>query len=179
MDVRAEPERRMSTEELMLLNCGAGEDPWESPMDSRGIKLVNHKGNWIFIERTDAEAEAVAAILWPPDAKRWLIGKDPDGGKNWGLQEKRVREDEFVGWHHWFNGYELLQNPGKSEGQGSLACCSLWGHKELDMNEQLNNIDMTDPKFSLQLNPALLASKLFEIFLKRIHRENRNAKVGS
>ena len=95
MDVRAEPERRMSTEELMLLNCGAGEDPWESPMDSRGIKLVNHKGNWIFIERTDAEAEAVAAILWPPDAKRWLIGKDPDAGK---IEGKRRRGQQRIRW---------------------------------------------------------------------------------
>ena len=74
-----------------------------------------------------------------------------------------------------------MQTLGKSEGQGSLVCCSLWGHKELDMTEQLNNIDMTDSKFSLQfqLNLALLASKLLESFLKRIHRENRNAKVGS
>ena len=74
-----------------------------------------------------------------------------------------------------------MQTLGKSEGQGSLACCNLWGHKELDMTEQRNNIDMTDSKFSLpfQLNIALLASKLFEIFPKRIHRENRNAKVGS
>ena len=79
----------------------------------------------------------------------------------------------------WLDGHEFEQTLGDSDGQGILVGCSLWGHKELDMNEQLNNIDMTDPKFSLQLNPALLASKLFEIFLKRIHRENRNAKVGS
>ena len=90
-----------------------------------------------------------------------------------------MTKDEMIGWHHRLNGQEFGQTLGDGEGQGSLACCSLWGHKELDMNEQLNNIDMTDPKFSLQLNPALLASKLFEIFLKRIHRENRNAKVGS
>ena len=177
MDVRAGPERRLSTEELMLLNCGVGDDPWESPMNSRGLNPINHKGNWIFIERTDSKAEA--AILWSPDAKRWLIGKDPDAGKDWGLEAKGVREDELLGWHHWLNGHELVQTPGKSEGQGILACCSLWGHKELDMTEQLNNIDMTDSKFSLQLNPALLASKLFEIFLKTIHRENRIAKVGS
>ena len=79
----------------MLLNCGAGEDSWES-LDSKEIQPVNPKGNqsWIFIGRTDAEAEAL--ILWPPDAKSWLIGKDPDGGKDWREKEKRVTEDKIV-----------------------------------------------------------------------------------
>ena len=105
----------------------------------RAKQSVHPKGNhsWIFIRRTDAEAET--PILWPPDAKSWLIGKDPDAGKDWRQEEKGMTEDEMVGWHHWFNGHEFEQTPGNGEGQGSLACCSPWGRKELDMTEQLNN----------------------------------------
>ena len=97
-----------------------------SPFHSKEIKPVNLKGTqpWIFIGRTDAEAEA--PILWLPDAKNWLIGKDPDAGKDWRPKEKRVAEDEIVGWHHWFNGCELGQTLGDGEGQWSLACCSPW-----------------------------------------------------
>ena len=95
----------------------------ESPLDNEEIKLVNPKGNqpWIFIGRTDAEVEA--PTLWSPDAKSQLIGKDPDAGKDWG-QEKRVSEDDMVGWHHWLNGHVFERTPGDSEGQGSLVCCS-------------------------------------------------------
>ena len=78
-------------------------------------------------------------ILWPPDAKSWLTGKDPDAGKDWGREEKGMTEDEMVGWHHWLNGYEFEQTLGDNEGQGTLVCCSSWGHKELDTNEWLNN----------------------------------------
>ena len=90
---------------------------------------VNPKGNqsWIFIGRTDAEAEA--PILWPPDAKNWLIGKDPIAGKDWRWEEKGTTEDEMVGRHHWRNGHECEQAPGVGDGQGSLACCSPWGHE--------------------------------------------------
>ena len=104
----------------------------ESPLDSTEIKPVNPEGNqlWIFIGRTDAEAET--PILWPPDAKSWLTGKDPDAGKDWGQEEKRATEDEMVGWHHWLNEHEFEQTPGYSEGQGSQVCCSPWGRKELD-----------------------------------------------
>ena len=75
--------------------------------------------------------------FWSPDANSWLIGKDPDAGKDWGQEEKAATEDEMVGWHHWFNGHELC--PGDSEGQGRLVCCSLWGRQELDMTWPLNN----------------------------------------
>ena len=111
----------------------------ESPLDCREIKPVNPNRNqsWIFIGRTDAEAEA--PIVWPPDAKSWLIGKDPDAGKDWRWEEKRKTEDEVVGWHHRLNGHEFEQAPVDSEGQGSLVCCSPWGRKESDMTEQLNN----------------------------------------
>ena len=110
----------------------------ESPLDCKGSKPVNPVGNqsWIFIGRTDAEAEA--RILWPPDVKSRLTGKDPEARKDW-EQEKRATEDEMVGWHHQFNGHELGQTPGDGEGQGSLACCSPWGHKESEASERLNN----------------------------------------
>ena len=92
--------------------------------------------SWIFIGRTDAEAET--PILWPPDAENWLIGKDPDAEKDWEQEEKGMTEDEMVGWHHRLDGHEFEQAPGVGDGQGSLACCSPWGHKELDTTEWLN-----------------------------------------
>ena len=106
----------------------------ESPLDRKEIKPVNPKGNqpWIFIRRTDAEAEA--PIFWPPDAKIWLLGKDPDARKNWGQEEKGTTEDEMVRWHHQFNGHKFEQTLGDGEGQESLACCSPWGHKRVRNN---------------------------------------------
>ena len=113
----------------------------ESPLDCKEIKPVNPKGNqsWIFIGRTDAEAEI--PILWPPDAKNWLIGKDLDAGKDWRKEEKGTREDEMVGWNHWLDGHEFEQAPEIGDGQGSLACCSPWGGKELDTTEWLSWTD--------------------------------------
>ena len=101
--------------------------------------IVNPKENqpWIFIGRTDAEAEA--PTLWPPNTKSQLIGRDPDAGKDWRQEGKGTTEDKMVGWHHQFNGHEFEQAPGVGDGQGSLACCSPWGCKELDTTEQLNN----------------------------------------
>ena len=109
----------------------------ETSLDSKEIKPVNPQGNqpWIFNGRTDAEAP----ILWPPDIKSQLIGKDPDAGKDWGQEEKGTLEDEMVGWNHWLNGLEFEHNLGDNERQGSLVCCSPWGRKESDMTEQLNN----------------------------------------
>ena len=95
----------------------------ESPLDSQEIQPVHPKGNqsWIFIGRTDAEAER------PPDAKNWLIWKDPESGKDWGQEEKRTTEDEMVGWHHRLDAHEFELTPGVGDGQGGLVCCSLWG----------------------------------------------------
>ena len=106
-------------------------ETFESSLDCKEIKLVNPKGNqsWIFIGRTDAVAEA--PILWSPDVKNWLFGKDPDAGKDW-MQEKGATENEIVGWHHQLNGHEFEQIPGDGEGQGSLVCCSPWSCKESD-----------------------------------------------
>ena len=111
----------------------------ESPLNSKEIQPVHPKGNqsWIFLGRTDAEAET--PILWPADTKNWLTGKDPDAGKDWRQEEKkRMTEDEMVGWHHWFNGDEFEQALGVHDGQGGLACCSPWSRKELDTTEWLN-----------------------------------------
>ena len=104
----------------------------ESPLDCKEIQPVHPKGNqsWVFIGRTDVEAEI--PILWPPDAKSWVIKKDPDAGKDWRQEEKGMTEDEVVGWHHWLNGHEFEEAPRDGEGQGSLACSSPWGHKESD-----------------------------------------------
>ena len=107
----------------------------ESPLDSKEIKPGNPKRNqsWIFIGRTDPEAEV--PILWPLDAKNWLIRKDPDAGKDSRLEKKGTTEDEIVGWHHRLDGYESEQASGDGEGQGNLAWCSPWGRKESDMTE--------------------------------------------
>ena len=116
----------------------------ESLLDCKEIKSVNPKGNqsWIFIRRIDAETEA--PILWPPDVKSWFIRKDPDAGKDQRQEEKGTTEDEMVGWHHWLNGHEFEQTPGDGEGQGSLACCSPWGHKKSDTAEWLNKNNPTE-----------------------------------
>ena len=110
----------------------------DNPLNCKEIKPVNPKGNhsWIFIGSTDAEAEA--PILWPPDIKSWLIGKDPDVRKDWRQEEKGITEDEMVGWHHQLDGHEFEQAPGIGDGQGRLACCSSWGRKESDTTEWLN-----------------------------------------
>ena len=113
----------------------------ESPLDCKEIKLVHPKGNqsWIFIGRTDAETEA--PILWPPDAKNWLIGKDPDAGKDWRQEEMWMTEDEMVGWHDWLDRHEFEWALGVGVGQGSLEYCSPWSRKQLYMTEQLNWTD--------------------------------------
>ena len=110
----------------------------ESPLDCKEIQPVHSKGNqfWIFIGRTDAEAET--PILWPPDAKSWLIWKDPDARKDWGQEEMGMTEDEMVGWHHWLDGHGFGRTLGVGDRQRALACCSSRGRKESDMTEQLN-----------------------------------------
>ena len=111
----------------------------ESPLDYKEIQPVHPKGDesWVFIGRTDAEAET--PILWPPDAKSWLIWKDPDGGKDWSRQEKGTIEDEMVGWHHWLNGHEFEWTLGVGDGQGGLACYSPRGGRvRHDWGTELN-----------------------------------------
>ena len=113
------------------------------PLECKEIKPVHPKGNqlWIFIGRTDAEAEA--PILWPPNAKSQFIGKDPDAGKDWGQEEKEATEDEMFGWGHWLSGYEFEQTLGDGEGKGSLMCCSPFGLRvrhDLATEQQLGDL---------------------------------------
>ena len=110
----------------------------ENSLDCKEIQPGHPQINqsWIFIGRTDAEAEIL--ILWPPDAKKWLIWKYPDAGKHWKHEKKGTTEDETVGWHHWLNGHEFEQALGVSDGQGSLECYSPWGCKQSDTTEWLN-----------------------------------------
>ena len=107
----------------------------ESPLGCKEIQPVHPKGDqsWVFIGRTDAEVET--PVLWPLDAKSWLIGKDPDARKDWGQEERGTTEDEMVGWHHQLNGHEFGWTLGVGDGQGGLACCGSWGCKA---TEQLN-----------------------------------------
>ena len=121
----------------------------ESPLDSKEIQPVHPKGNqsWAFMGRTDVEAET--PILWPPDAKNWLICRDPDAGKDWRQEEKGTTEDEMVGWHHWLNGHEFEWTLGVCDGQGGLACCSPWDCKESDTTEQVN---WTEPISDSEIN---------------------------
>ena len=110
----------------------------ESPLDCKEIQPVHPKGNqsWIVLGRTDAEAET--PILWPPDAKNWLIGKHPDARIDWRWEEKGATEDEMVGWHHQCDRHEFEWTPGIGDGQGGLAGCNSWGRKDLDTTERLN-----------------------------------------
>ena len=114
----------------------------ENPLECQEIQPVRPKGDqsWVFTGRTNTEAET--PILWPPDVKSWLIWKDPDAGKDWGQEEKGATEDEMVGWHHWLDGQGFGWTSGVGDGQGCLACCSLWGHKESITTELLNLAEM-------------------------------------
>ena len=132
----------------------------ESPLDCKEIQPVHSEGDqsWVFIGRTDAEAET--PILWPPHVKSWLLWKDPDAGKDWG-QEKGTTEDEMVGWHHQLNGHGFAWTPGVGDGQGGLACYSPWGRKELDMTEQLNWTELNWCKQENHYHPIVFNNKYF------------------
>ena len=132
MDVRAGPQRRLSIEELMLLNCGAGKGSCESfglhgnqtSQSQRKSTLIIHWKDW---------CRCWSSIPWPLDAQSQLIGKDSDAGKVWGQKERGLAEAETAERHHWLNGHEFEQTPGVYEGQSSLVCCISRGHKELGM----------------------------------------------
>ena len=110
----------------------------ESPLDCKEIQPVHSKGDQplVFFGRNDAKAET--AVLWPPHAKSWLIGKDSDAGRDWGQEEEGTTEDGMAGWHHWLDGRGFEWTPGDGGGQGGLACCDSWGRKESDTTEWLN-----------------------------------------
>ena len=132
--------------------------PWSvhlhNNVQNKGLPCGLNRTTLIFTGRTDAEAETPR--LWPPDAKSWLIAKDPNAGKDWG-QEKRATEDEMAGWHHWLNGHEFEQTLGDSEGQGSLVCCSPWGRKVrhdlvTEQQQHASKVLSTGPGTQYELN---------------------------
>ena len=110
----------------------------ESPLDCKEIQSVHSRGDqsWVFFGRNDAKAET--PVLWAPDTKSWLIGEDSDAGRDWGQEEKGTTEDEMAGWHHWLDGRESEWTLGVGDGQGGLAYCDSWDHKESDTTERLN-----------------------------------------
>ena len=134
----------------------------ESPLDCKEIQPAHSKGDqsWVFFGRTDAEAET--PILWPPDAKSWLIWKDLDAGKDWGPEEKEMTEDEMVGWHHWLNGHGFGWTPGVGYGQGALVFCGSYGHKESNMTKRLNWTEL---------------ALFLQIFLNLIRRTNSSKQI--
>ena len=114
----------------------------ESPLDCKESQPVHSEGDqpWDFFGKNDAKAET--AVLWPPHAKSWLTGKDPDAGRDWGQEEKGTTEDEMAGWHYQLDGREFEWTPGDGDGQGGLACCDSWGCKQSDTTEQLNSTEL-------------------------------------
>ena len=138
MDVRVGLWWKLSTKELMLLNCGVGEDSWES-LNFKEIQPVHSEGaqSWVFFGRTDAKAET--PVLWPPHAKSWLIGKNSDAGSVWGQEKKGMTE--MAGWHHRLDGREFEWTVGVGDGQGGLVCCDSWGLKESDMTEHWTELN--------------------------------------
>ena len=129
--------RKLSAEELMLLNCGVGEGSWESlGLQGDPTSPFWRRSALGVLWTNDSKAET--PVLWPPHAKSWLIGKDSDDGRDWGQEENEMTEDEMAGWHHQLNGREFEWTPGVGVGQGGLACCDSWGCKESDTTEWLN-----------------------------------------
>ena len=142
MNVRVGP-WRMSVKKLMLLNCGVGEDSWES-LDYKEIQLGHYKGDqpWDFFGRNDAKAET--PVLWPPHEKSWLIGKDSDAGRDWGQEEKGMTEDEMAGWHHWLDRHECGWTPGVGDGQGGLRAVILGVAKSQTRLSDWTELNWTD-----------------------------------
>ena len=161
MDVRVGLWRRLSAEELMLLNCGVGEDSWES-LDCKEIQPVDSEGDqpWDFFGRNDAKAET--PVLRPPHAKSWPIGKDSDAGRVWGQEEKGMTEDEMAGWHHWLDGRESEWTPGVDDGQGGLVCCDSWGRKESDTTEQLKWTELNWTSYMLGVSQFCIEILLYQ-----------------
>ena len=120
----------------MLLNCGVGEDSWESLGLQGGPTHPSWDQSWVFIGSTNVKAET--PILWPLYAKNWLIGKDSDAGRDWGQEKKSTKEHEMAGWHLQLNGHEFGWTPGVGDGQGGLVCCDSWSCKESDTTARLS-----------------------------------------
>ena len=141
----------------------------ESPLDCKEIQPVHSEGDqpWDFFGGNDAEPET--PILWPPHEKSWLIGKDPDAGRDWGQEEKATTEYEMAGWHHRLDGHEFEWTPGVGDGQEGLACCDSWGHKESDMTEQLNWTELVTPLIFVFITYNYLAKKKGPNLYRKFH----------
>ena len=143
MDVRVGLWRRLSAEELMLLNCGVGEYSWDSlVLQGDPTSPFWRRSTLDFFGRNDAKAETL--VFWRPHAKGWLIGKDSEAWRDWWQEEKWMTEDEMAGWHHRLDGREFEWTLGVGDGQGGLVCCDSWGHKESDTTELLNWTELTE-----------------------------------
>ena len=140
----------------MLLNCGVGEDSWESLGLQEDPTVHSEDQPWDFFGRNDAKAET--PVLWPPHAKSWLFGKDSDAGRDWGQEEMEMTENEMAGWHHQINGHEFEWTPGVGDGQGGLACCDSWNRPESDTTEWLNWTELSQ-------HISFFSFSLFFIFL--------------
>ena len=149
----------------------------ESPLDCKEIQPVHPKGDqsWVFIRRTDAEAETL--ILWPPHVKSWLIGKDPDAGRDWGQEDKGITEDEMAGWHHQLDAHEFQWTLGVGDRQGGLVCCDSWSPKELDTTERLNWTEwlVMLSIFSCTCWPSVYHLQKMSILIFRPFKKNRNS----
>ena len=139
MDVRVGLWRKLSAEELILSNCGVGEDSWESlGLQGDPTSPFWRRSALGFLWKEWCSSWNLTPVFWLPHAKSWLIGKDSDAGWDLGQEEKGTTEDEMSGWHHWLNGRESEWTPGVGDGQWRLACCNSWGRKESDTTERLN-----------------------------------------
>ena len=153
MDVRVGLWRKLNTK------------PLESPLDCKKIQSVHSKDQpWVFFGRNDTKAET--PVHWLPHVKSWLIGKDSDAGRDWQQEEKGTTEDEMAGWHHRLYGHEFEWTPGDGDGQGGLACCDSWGHKELDTTGQLNWTELKGNLFLTFWTSLLLAGPEIKIWKK-------------
>ena len=165
---RIEDSRRDLWENIKCTNIWVIGVPEEEEEEKKGPEnifeeiIVHPKGDqsWVFIGRTDVEAET--PILWPPDAKSWLIWKDPDAGKDWGPEEKGKTEDEMVGWHHRLDEHGFGWTPGVGDGQGGLVCCGSWGHKESDTTERLNWTELIVENFPTMEKKIVKSNKCRE-----------------
>ena len=162
MDVRVGLWGKLSTEEVLLLNGGVGEDSWESlGMQGDPTSPFWRRSALGFLWKEYAKAETL--VLWPPRAKSWLIGKDSDAGRDWGQEEKGMTEDEMAGWHHRLNGCESEWTLGVGDGQRGLACCNSWGRKELDTTEWLNWTELMH-RFAKQNNLVKICLYIFSSY---------------
>ena len=144
------------------------ENTLESPLDCKEIQPVHSKGHqpWLFFGRNEAKAETL--VVWPPDAKSWLTGKDSDAGRDWGQEEKGTTEDQMSGWHHWLYGHEFEWTLGVGDGQGGLACCDSWDCKESDTTERLNWTELRGTMHWLSSKNTTLIFSVKDPFSERI-----------